>query len=187
MPKAKKLHASGAVTLKSVIIYDDLAFVAKANAMLQRVGSQPNVGAWWTVHKVPTHDLNNAPTAERRLMEAADAQLIVIPAQHVRAIPLRLREWLERWATLRQIQDAALVVIADGVAATFTKSASAGLAKFAQEHVLHFIFDEHTIAENATEISRSYSHADELPPPFQGYHFAYAIPRESFRGFGINE
>jgi hypothetical protein len=33
--KSKKLHASGELMVKSVIIYDDLALVAKANARSQ--------------------------------------------------------------------------------------------------------------------------------------------------------
>jgi len=57
MLKTEKLEASGKVTLKAVIIDNDVAFAAKVKTMLRRVGGQPNVDARWSVMSVPTDTL----------------------------------------------------------------------------------------------------------------------------------
>jgi hypothetical protein len=101
--------------MKSVIICDDLAFVAKVSARLQRIGRRPDVGAGWTIRTLPTRSLKTAAIAERNLNDVTDAHLIIITARQAQYLPSRLGEWLERWAALRQFQDAALSVINDGI------------------------------------------------------------------------
>ena len=59
--------------MKAVIIFDDLAFFANANARLQRVGCQPKVNARWTIKSWPVNTLEQGAAAEKILIEAADA------------------------------------------------------------------------------------------------------------------
>ena len=185
--KPEKLQTAADFIMKSVIVYDDLAFFANANARLQRVGSRPEVGARWTIEGCPINTLEQEATAEKSLIEAADAHLIVIPAQHAHAFPLHLREWLEQWAALRQIQDAALAVIGGGTHADFSKTVSPELTTFVLQHGLNLIVDEGPIAGNATRVAMSFPLERELPLPLELRRVEYAVTSDSFRGFGINE
>ena len=186
MSKAKQLRASNDFMMKSVIICDDLAFVEKASATLQRIGGRPDVGAGWTIKTWPTSSLKTAVTAEQNLNDAADAHLIIISAQHAQNLPSRLREWLEQWAALRQIKDAALAVIKDGVH-DFTKTVSLELTMLVQRHGLNLILDEWPVARDATRLIVRFPRARELPHTLELRRVDYAVTRNSFRGFGINE
>ena len=185
MPTIEKLHASGDFTMKSVIIYEDLAFLANAIAKLKRVGCRPKVNARWTIKSWPINTLEQEAPAERSLIEAADAHLIVIPARYARTLPLGLREWLERWATLRQIQDAAVAVIGDATHADFPRTVSPELAMLVQKQGLNFIIDEVPVARNATKLVVRFPHERDLP--LERPRFKHAVTSDSFRGFGINE
>ncbi len=187
MPTIEKLHATGDFTMKSVIIYEDLAFLANAIAKLQRVGCRPKVNARWTIKSWPINTLEQEAPAERSLIEAADAHLIVIPARYARTLPLGLREWLERWATLRQIQDAAVAVIGDATHADFPRTVSPELAILVQKQGLNFIIDEVPVARNATKLVVRFPHERDLPLPPERPRFKHAVTSDSFRGFGINE
>jgi hypothetical protein len=186
MPKTEIIDASGEVTLKSVIIYDDLAFVAKASAILQRVGNRTDVAANWTTTSWPISALQRAGTMNRSILEAADAHLIVIPTPLVRALSSQLGEWLERWAAVRQIQDAALAVINDGNHG-FTNAASPELTKLVQKLGLNLILDERPVARETTKPGVRFPRAHELPSAVQLRHVDHTVRRNSFRSFGINE
>ena len=187
MPTIEKLHASGDFTMKSVIIYEDLAFLANAIAKLQRVGCRPKVNARRTIKSWPINTLEQEAAAKKILIEAADAHLIVIPARYARTLPLGLREWLERWATLRQIQDAAVAVIGDATHADFPRTVSPELAMLVQKQGLNFIIDEVPVARNATKLVVRFQHERDLPLPLEWPRFRHAVTSDSFRGFGINE
>ena len=173
--------------MKSVIIYDDLAFFANANARLQRVGRRPEVGAQWTIEGCPINTLEQETTAEKRLVEAADAHLIVMPARHAHAFPFHLRAWLEQWAALRQIQDAALAVIGDGTHADFPKTVNPELTMLVLKRCLNLIIDEGPAAGNTTKLAVRFPLERELPLPLELRRLEYAVTRDSFRNFGINE
>jgi len=51
---------------------------------LQRVGCRPEVNAHWTIKSWPVNTLEQEAAAEKILIEAADAHLIVIPARYAR-------------------------------------------------------------------------------------------------------
>jgi hypothetical protein len=173
--------------MKSIIICDDLAFVAKAKATLQRVGCHPDVGACWTIKNWPATSLNQAATAKQNLLDAADAHLLVIVAPHAQAFSSQLLEWLEQWAELRQIQDAALAVINDGNDADFTKTVTHELTVLVQKHGLNFIIDETPVAREPTKLGVPLTHAPELPPALKRTRFEHAATLDSFRRYGINE
>ena len=185
--KSNKTLRSGDSMMKAVIICDGLAFVAKASARLQRVGCRADVRACWTIKSWPASSLKKSATAEQNLIDAADAHLIVIAARHAQSLPSRLREWLERWAALRRIQDAALAVINDGIHADFIKTVSPELTMLVQKHGLNFIIDEGPDTRDAAKLAVRFPHDSELPLALERTRFEHPVMRDSFRRFGINE
>jgi hypothetical protein len=184
----KTVEALGNVVMKSVILYDDLAFFSNASASLQRVGRRTDVDAGWAIVGWPIHSLEQSATRERSLVGAVDAHLIVIPDRLVHAFPFHLRKWLEQWAVRRQIQDAAVAVIGDSLHASHLKELSPELTVLVQKHGLNFITDESSAAGNAaTSLIVSFSQEKKLPLPVAIAGFPYAATRDSFQGFGINE
>jgi hypothetical protein len=187
MSKSEKFPASGDLIMKSVIICGDIALVAKANATLQRLGCRPEVNVHWTIKSWPANTLNQAASVERTLIEAADAHLIVIPAWLAHSLPFFLRDWLERWAALRLVKDAALAIIGDGIDTDITEAVSPELALLARKHGLNFFTDERPSPKNAAKLVVRFSRERELPVPVEQSHLAYAVTCDPYRGFGINE
>lgn len=185
MPKPSKRRATGGLILKAVIICDAPSIIAKAEAALLRVGRRSKVNAQWTITCWPANILNQARVAEEALLEVADAHLVIIPAQHAFSIPFGLRQWLERWAALRQIPDAALAIIGDGTHADFPKAVSSELTMLVLKHNLNLIVDESTSVGNATETAVRFPPERELP--LQLGRIGQAVASDSLRGFGINE
>jgi hypothetical protein len=186
MPKAEEPNHSGEVILKSVIIYDDLSFVAKATATLKRVGHRAEVDARWLVRSWPANALHSVVTMDRATLEAVDAHLIVIPFPRHRTLPFHLREWLGRWAALRQIQDAALAVIDDG-SQSFNHAISAELKTFVQKLGLNLILEERPVAKAPPHLAVRFPRAHELPVSSDRRRWDPAVSRHLFRSFGINE
>ena len=187
MSHSEKLQRNWDFIMKSVIIWDDLAFVSKASASLKRVGCQRDVSACWTIKTCLASGLKQAATAELSLLEAADAHLIVIPSRLAQTFPFHLREWLGQWAALRQIEDAALAAIGDGIHADFTKTVRPELTLLVQRHGLHFIIDEDLVARNATRLITRVPRDGELLLPLSPPRVKYATAHDLFGGFGINE
>lgn len=173
--------------MKAVIIYDDFAFLADAGAALKRAGRRPEVSAQWIIKNWPVKALHQLDVAETVLFEAADAHLLVLPARLAHSLPFWLRDWLERWAALRQIQDAALAVMSEDVGADFTGTVSPELGLLALKHGLLLITDEGAPATDATSPLMRFSLEAGLPLRVERSHFLGAVTRDSFRGFGINE
>jgi hypothetical protein len=151
MSRSKKLNVSNDLVLKAIIICDDFAFVAQANAALQRVGCRPNVKVQWNVRSWPLNVLRQSTTAKKAFGEAADAHLIVIPARHAHSPPLCLRDFLDRWAGRRRIHDAALAVMVDGIDAGVANTVSPVLALLVRKHGLNFIGGEGAACESAAK------------------------------------
>jgi hypothetical protein len=173
--------------MKAVIIGDDFAFVAQANARLQRVGRRADVRAQWSVKSWPVNALNQKTMAEKALVEAADAHLIIVPARRAHAFPPWLRDWLERWAALRQIPEAALAVLGDACSTDSTISVSPELTSFVRKNGLNFITDQGVVATNRTSLNARAPRQHTLPRPIEQSRFVQAASRDSFRGLGINE
>lgn len=173
--------------MKAVIVCDDLAFVVKASKTLQRVGCQPGMSVQWTTQSWPLNALNQAAMAENTLVEAADAHLIIIPAHHADSLPFLLLDWLERWASVRQIRDAALAVIADDIDNGFGMAVSSELNLLVQKHGLSFITDAVVVAKDSAKSAVRFFPELKLPLRVGKACFEPAVTYEAYRRYGINE
>lgn len=178
---------SGTLVLKAVIIYDNLAFVAQTSTTLQRVGRQTNANVRWRLVRVSVNTLNKAAVVqERSLAEALDAQLIVIPIHYACNLPDHLRDWLDHWALLREIQDSALAAVDNGVH-DFTCAVSSELTLLVQKHGLNLIVDERSVTKTTTKLTDRLTHNHELPRSLRLRRANHMATRNLFRSFGINE
>ena len=86
-------------------------------------------------------DILRLPSAaDEALMEAADADLIVLAGPQAYPLPTWLKEWLERWAKRRQVRDVALAVMRGGTGGEISRpSAPPELFSFAARHGLRLI------------------------------------------------
>ena len=122
--------------------------------------------------------------AEKILVEALDTHLIVIPARRAHSLPFWFRDWLERWAALRQIRDAALAVIDDGMDSRFTNPISPELTVFVQKNGLNLLTDEGAVGQGAAKLFVRLGRRPDLPPSAERSH---PEARDPFRRMGINE
>jgi hypothetical protein len=134
--------------MKAVIIYDDLSSATKANAILQRVGLRPDVRVRWTITAWRIDIIKEATVAKNALLDAQDAHLIVFARRSAQSIPSGLRRWLEQWAALRQIPNAAVAVVPVNSA----RSAPPKLHILGQQQGLAFLGNEGTGERNATNL-----------------------------------
>jgi hypothetical protein len=187
MSKSEKHHSSTELIMKAVLICDDFAFAARANTSLRRAGFCAGAKVQWTIQCWPVNALNQAAIAEKILVESADAHLIVIPGRRAQSTPLWLQEWLERWAAVRQIPDAAVAVIEDGDHTDLTNPVSRELTSLVQKHGLNLITDNGATANAAAQLFVRLLREVEPPISLQRIHSANIVTGDSFRGLGINE
>jgi hypothetical protein len=183
MSKLEKCGATRGLHIKAVIICDTLGFAIGVNAALQRVAQHNGANVMWTITFWPVNALNERSLAEKALAENLDARLIVFSDWHAHHFPLGLRSWLERWATRRESEVAALGVIRDDCADGHVEIHTE-LTEFVRRHSLDFINDE-SLAQNDAPVTFLLE-PDGLPSLPQTC-FADTSVRESFRGLGINE
>jgi hypothetical protein len=141
MPKLNTFQSSNDTSMIALIIYDDFAFAAKANAALQRAAHQADTIVEWSVKPWRMDALRLPPAADEALTEAVNAHLIVFAGQRAEALPFWLETWLERWAANRQIEDAILALMSGGNGATLSPKLSPLLTRFAARHGLNFIIE----------------------------------------------
>src|SRR4051794_299479 len=122
--------------MKATIFCDDSAFAANACALLRRVGIRPGVNVRWKIKTWPIGALHHASVSERALLESTDAHLVVLPGKHARSLSPGLRVWLNRWAALRQLEDAAVGVIGDDADSDATNEVSLELRILIERHGL---------------------------------------------------
>lgn len=187
MSKSEKHRPSKDLIMKAVLICDDFAFAARANTSLRRVGFRAGAKVRWTIQCWPVNALNQAAMAEKILDKSADTHLIVIHGRRAHPIPPWLHEWLERWAAVRQIPDAAVAVIDDGSHTDFTNTVSPGLALLARKHGLNLITDKGARANDAAQLFVRLLREAEPPVSLQRSYPANIVTGDSFRGLGINE
>jgi hypothetical protein len=191
MSKSKEWHAANDLIMKAIIFYDDFEFVARAKAALQRIGCRPDISARWIIKSWPVPSSNQAALAEKTLADGANAHLIVIPAQRVHPLPFWLHDWLERWAPVRQIKDAAVAVTGDGMNEGLTTTVSAELTLLVRKHGLNLIIDQSALdkaaAKDPVELFARLLRERQQPPAVERSPSADAAAPESFRGLGINE
>src|SRR5262249_22291758 len=138
----------------------------------------------WEIKHWPVVALRQEAMAQKTLLEAADAHVVLIPARHARSLPFHLREWLDRWAALRKLEDAAVAVPDDG---RFDHEANPELMRFAKRHRLNFIASELPEQNETGKRLPDFSPERELPFPMALAHVSHETAASSFRGFGINE
>jgi hypothetical protein len=186
MSKLDKLHPAPDPQMKAVIIYDDVALAAQANTTLLRVGDRDDVNVRWSIKPWRLKDLKVHNLGGEALMDAVDAQLIVLAGRRAESLPSWLHEWLARWANIRQIQDAAIAVIGNGNGG-LPRPATAELSRFVRQHGLTFIIDEGPVAKDTVKLFVRYSRERKLPLPVMQSRFSEAAPHDSYRGWGIND
>ena len=96
--------------MNAVIIYDEFDYATKAKATLERAAHRTDETTHWGVRLWRVDVLKLPPAAEAALAEAVEAHLIMLAVRQVQSLLPWLMDWLERWATRRQIQEAALAV-----------------------------------------------------------------------------
>jgi hypothetical protein len=173
--------------MKAVVICDDFAFAAKANATLQRIGNTAAVNVRWRTTCWPMNALNDSRMAELVLVEALDAHLIVFPAQRAQVLPPWVYNWLGQWAHWRTIEDAALAVIRDESLVELAVQVSPELCSFVREHGLNFIAHEGRATSNRAKTSPHFRVEPNVPALVEVTNFAGLAPPNSFRAFGIND
>lgn len=118
----------------AVIVYDDSALTAKATAMLCRAVGKVDEAEQWKVKSWRLDLLRLSPLAEEALMDAVDAGLIVIAIHRDQFPPIRLAEWLERWAKGRKVDDAALAFCGGAGGDGLSTPVTPELSQFVQRH-----------------------------------------------------
>ena len=168
MTKPKTPAAPPEFTLKALIICDEIEFADATGVLLRRVGRHKNLQANWEVKCWLVSAENENAMAEIAFAESLNAHLIVLPSWLAHCFPRSLRHWLERWASSRRIEQAALgIVNLDGIAA-FSEPCPE-FNKFISRHKLHFVGAELSIADNSRNLAVSI--APEPVPRF------LALPR----------
>jgi hypothetical protein len=168
--------------MNAVIIYDECDFAAKVNAMLEHAAHRTDETTHWSVKPWRVDMLKLPPAAE-----AAEAHLIVLAVRQVQSLLPWLVDWLERWTTCRQVQEAALAVWDGGNADTRSARATPELSQFAGRHGLSLIFNDNTLVEDKSSMFVSDLHEREvsLSPTLQ--HILEQPVRDYYQHWGINE
>jgi hypothetical protein len=173
--------------MKATIFCDDSSFAVKARGLLRRVGNRPGVNVRWAIKTWPVNVLHHASLSERALLESADAYLIVIPGHYARSLSSHLSGWLDRWAALRELEDAAVGVIDDNADAAAPSGLSLELRLLAQRHGLNLIHNKVPVSKGATKVSVRFPPKETHRLPIKFAHLPHAGSFDVFRGFGINE
>src|SRR5215470_10624611 len=144
-----KLCIPAAFCMKAVIISDDPLFASYASSTLARVGRQAGVNVHWTTKSWPIKALKEPASAEKALVEALDAHVILFPAHQTHSLPGWIFNWLARWAASRTIQDAAVGVISDEKSASCVTPLFPELSSFVRVHGLSLIVNDERPANDS--------------------------------------
>lgn len=158
--------------MKAVIFCEDSAFLTKARSILQRVGHRPEVNVRWTIKTWSVFDLARVATGKKALRGCADAHLIIISDKCARSLPPYLLEWLERWAAIRRIADAAVGVIGHAINSLVRTEVSTELRRLLEKHGLNLLISEAPALKRTAKLSVSFSEGAQ-PEPIQLAHPSY--------------
>ena len=182
-----KLGIPAAFCMKAVIISDDPVFASYASSTLARVGRQAGLNVHWTTKSWRINALKEPASAEKALVEASDAHVILFPAQQAHSLPDCIFTWLARWAARRIIQDAAVGVISDEKSASFATPLFPELSSFVRVHGLSLLVNDVRPANDSAGLPDRFRPEPALTHPFDETRFAVPATRGCFRSFGINE
>jgi hypothetical protein len=172
--------------MKAMIIYDDFALAAKADAVLTSAAYRSGEAAQWNVKPWGVDMLHLSPAAAEALTDGADAHLIVFALRQRESLSVWLFDWLEQWAAHRQVQEAALAVW-DGEHSGGGTMAAVELSQFAQRHGLTFIFDEDRSVEAESAVFASGRHEREVALTPVMVNILEQPEHSGYRHWGINE
>jgi hypothetical protein len=136
--------------MKALIIYDDLTDATRAAAALKRAACRANVIADWDIKPWRTDALKFPSVADKALIEAADADLLVLAGPQAPCLPTWLEEWLRCWVIRRSIEDAALSVLNDESGGVLVVPDAAHLSQFAEDHGLRLVTENEITPEDQT-------------------------------------
>jgi len=148
--------------ISAVIIYDECDFASKAKEMLERVAHRTHESMRWSVMPWRADMLKLPATAEAALVEAAEADLILLAVRQIQSLLPWLLDWLERWAMCRRVPEAALGVWDDGNTDTPSARVAAELSQFAGRHGLSLIVDDLPLVEDKPLLFVRELHAREV-------------------------
>jgi hypothetical protein len=171
--------------MKVVIVYENMEFAIEACAALHRVGHRESVE--WIVECWPTSALKSAAFAKMSLIETRDAELIILPAGYSECFPQWLRDWLNRWARVRQNTEVALAFVDDHQLAGLPQPVCSELSVLAREHGLNLIVSRNSFPKNPKKIFIDFLPVREVSVPTGRSNFPDLTTRYSYRGMGINE
>ena len=140
----------------------------------------------WTAKCWPVDALNNPIIIEESLVVARDAHLIVLPANLAKSIPLWFLRWLERWAMLRYIQEAAVGILEPTHTSRIETPMHPQLIAFVRKHGL-------TQIDIELPVNDPLAGSIQVPPDIllpllvAQPVFKNAALLASYRSFGINE
>ena len=135
----KKLHRLGHFPLKAVIIYENFTGAMQATSALRQIAASMAVDVDWHLEAWRLDMLKFPPTEEKALDEAEPAHLVLIANLAIPSLPIWLKNWLERWASLRQIRHAALAILHDETTNDSSVRLPAELSKVASQCGLNFV------------------------------------------------
>jgi hypothetical protein len=136
--------------MKALIIYDDFTGATRATAALKGAAWRANVSADWDIKPWRTDALKLPSVADKALIEAADADLIVLAGPQAHSLPTWLEQWLNCWVIRRNIADAALAVLYDESGGVLVAPDAPHLSQFAEDHGLRLISENETMLEDQT-------------------------------------
>ena len=131
--------------------------------------------------------LHETRLAERVLLEALDAHLIVFQAHGGESTPSFLLDWLKQWAAQQRIPDAAVEFFGDGNTPEPTRPVCSELSLFIRKHELNLIIDRGPVAENSIVIPVRFSPEQALALSLAQASVGQLTTHNSYRGMGINE
>ena len=176
-------HVSAA-TMNAVIIYDRFDLASKAKAMLERAAHRTNETMHWSFKPWRVDVLKLPPAAETALAEAAEAHLIVLAVRQVQSL---LVDWLERWATFRQVQEAALAVWDGGNADTRRAREIPELSQFAGRHGLSLLLDDNALVADKSSMFASDLRKREVSMTATLQRILAQPVRDHYEHWGIND
>ena len=154
--------------MKALIIYDDVASAKDVVAALKRAAHRVKMGIRWDL-KPWRLDILSLPTAgNEALLEAVDADIIAFAGPRASSLPPWLIEWLECWASLRQVSDAAVAVVGERDQ-DFDRTA-VRFSRFAKSHGLGLLVENGSALEHGLA-SQSFLESDwrsSIPCPTEG-------------------
>ena len=128
--------------VNAVIIYYNCGFATKAYQLLKRATSGTNEPTQWRVKPWRVDVLKLSPANEEAMAEMSGAHLIVLAVFEAQSLLPWLIDWLEWWATRRQIQEAALAVWEGANADARMARATPELSRFVGRHGLSLILND---------------------------------------------